>query len=553
MKKDELEGLLQKLIAEWESELVEFKQSLGNKEVDKIGRYFSALSNEANLRGFSKAWLVFGVNDKTRKVVGTDFRVKKEKLQSLKLQIKVDTEPSVTFREIHELETSEGRVLLFEIPSAPQGLPIAWKGHRHARAGESLVALGDDKTDEIRSQTKSIDWSVQTVEEAKVSDLSKYALELAREYYVQKQKRLPENVIREWSTETFLERIRLSIDGKLTRAAILLLGKPESSHLLSPHPAQITWKLQDGQRAYEHFGLPFLLTTTEVYQKIRNFEISILPEGSLLAIRQVKYEQKMILEALHNCVAHQDYIEESRILVVEYADKILFESCGSFYDGSPEDYVPNDKTPRRYRNLCLTEAMTELNMIDKMGYGIFSMNQAQAKRYLPLPDYDLIEEDFVRLTIYGAMIDPLYSRLLISQPTLSLNEIWALDRIQKKKPLADDLISLLRKKKLIEGRKPNLYISSWVVRSTGSKTEYISSRAEAEIFYMKLILDYIKESEQASRTEINELLWDNLPDGLDDKQKVAKVANLLTKLRKKRVIKNIGSRKRPKWVLHFDE
>ena len=80
MKKDELEGLLQKLIAEWESELVEFKQSLGNKEVDKIGRYFSALSNEANLRGFSKAWLVFGVNDKTRKVVGTDFRVKKEKL-----------------------------------------------------------------------------------------------------------------------------------------------------------------------------------------------------------------------------------------------------------------------------------------------------------------------------------------------------------------------------------------------------------------------------------------------------------------------------------------
>ena len=171
MDQPALNTLLADLIATWENEVVEFKQADNDYSTNDIGKYFSALSNEANLRGQERAWLVFGVNNKTRSVVGTNYREQPERLHSLKQQVAQSTEPSVTFRDIHVLHHPDGRVLMFEIPAAPRGIPIAWKGHYHARAGESLGALGLDKHDEIRDQTLAQDWSAQRVPAATLADL----------------------------------------------------------------------------------------------------------------------------------------------------------------------------------------------------------------------------------------------------------------------------------------------------------------------------------------------------------------------------------------------
>ena len=165
-EKYDLELLLHRLIIEWESEVVEFKEAGQDYSTDKIGEYFSALANEANLRGCEKAWLIFGINNKTKSVIGSAYRLESERLQNTKMQIAQNTQPSVTFRNISELATAAGRVILFEVPAAPRGLPIAWKGHYYARAGESLTHLGLDKLDEIRQQTQMPDWSAQTVTEA---------------------------------------------------------------------------------------------------------------------------------------------------------------------------------------------------------------------------------------------------------------------------------------------------------------------------------------------------------------------------------------------------
>lgn len=126
-----LQALLESLVERWEGEVVEFKRAGNDYSSDKIGRYFSALANEANLRNQDRAWLVFGVDNRTRWVAdgGTDYRPQPERLHNLKMEVSDSTEPSVTLREIHELKLDEGRVLLFEIPAAPLGLPIAWKGH----------------------------------------------------------------------------------------------------------------------------------------------------------------------------------------------------------------------------------------------------------------------------------------------------------------------------------------------------------------------------------------------------------------------------------------
>lgn len=311
----------------------------------------------------------------------------------------------------------------------------------------------------------------------------------------------------------------------------------------------MTWKLEGAERAYEHFGPPFLLTTSSLYQKIRNIQLRILPDDVLLAIEVSKYDQKVVLEALHNCIAHQDYTRNGRILVVEMLDRLIFENEGSFYEGQPNDYIAGNKTPRKYRNPFLVQAMTELNMIDTMGYGIYEMHLGRARRYFPLPDYDLSDNSSVKMTIYGSVVDPAYSRLLIQKTDLSWEDILLLDRVQKKLSLSDDAIKHLKRKGLIEGRKPHIHVSAKVAKATASKAEYIKMRAQDDEHYIKLVTDFIKKFGKATREDIDKLLSGKLSDALDDSQKVKKIGNLLTKMRRSEIIANKGSRTAPEWII----
>lgn len=144
-------------------------------------------------------------------------------------------------------------------------LPVSWNGHYYARSGSRLPALGIDKLDQIRGQTRSGDWTAEGVHDASYEDLNEAALLHARESFATKvANRTSRDTVMGWPLETFLDRARLIRDGKLTRAAILLVGEPESAHLLAPHPAQLTWRLEGEECAYEHFGPLFLLTTSDL-------------------------------------------------------------------------------------------------------------------------------------------------------------------------------------------------------------------------------------------------------------------------------------------------
>lgn len=544
-----LTTLLDELIATWENEVVEFKQAGNDYKTDSIGEYFSALANEANLRGVESGWLVFGVDNKTRRVVGNNYRPEPERLQSLKMQMAENAEPRVTFRNIHELHHAGGRVLLLEVPAAPRGIPIAWKGHYFARAGESLTSLGLDKQDEIRRQTLAQDWSAQLVPGASLDDLDEAALRKARESFANKYaNRVTLDEVMAWPVATFLDRARLTHAGQITRATLLLLGRAESAHRLSPHPAQLTWSLQGEERAYEHFGIPFLLNTSKLYQRIRNIQLRILPQDELMPVEVPKYDQKIVLEALHNCIAHQDYARNGRVVVVEKLDRLVFENEGGFFEGQPTDYLEGTKVPRRYRNPFLAQAMAELNMIDTMGYGIRDMYRGQARRYFPLPDYDLSEVGAVKVTIYGGVVDLAYSRLLIQKTDLPLADVLALDRVQKKLSIPDAAVARLKRSGLIEGRKPNFHVSAAVAKATANKADYIRTRAQDDAFYLKLLMDYLEKYQEAPRAEIDKLLFGKLSEALNEEQKANKINNLLTKWRRAGLIVNLGSDKGSRWV-----
>lgn len=550
MNEEELQATLDDLISQWEGETVEFKEADNDFDTDRIGRYFSALSNEANLNQSGSAWLIFGVRNRDREIVGSHYREEPDRLQSLKQQMAESSEPSLTFRRIHTLETEKGRVVLLEIPPAPLGIPIAWKGHYYARNGESLGPLGLAKLDEIREQTQRTDWSAQVIDGADLSDLDPKALRKARESYALKYaNRFREGEVHGWTEEAFLDRAKLTIRGTITRAAVLLLGKEESAHLLSPHPAQLTWKLEGHERAYQHFGPPFLLNTSSLYQKIRNIQLRILPDDELLAVEVAKYDQKIVLEALHNSIAHQDYSLSSRVIVTELPDSLIFENRGGFFEGKPQDYLTGARTPHRYRNPFLTQAMAELNMIDTMGYGIHEMHIGQARRYFPLPDYDLSDPEAVKLTIYGKVVDPAYSRLLIENSDLSLDDIFALDRVQKKLPIPDEAIKRLRKRNLIEGRKPNFHVSAKVAGVAKQRADYIKTKGLDDDYYKRLILEYLEKFDVASRADIDQLLDEKLGDILSPEQKKTKISGLLTALRRAKRIENKGPKKTPEWRL----
>ena len=549
---DQLHAILTSLIGGWEGECVEFKEGGEGLSTSDIGKYFSALSNEANLRARSSAWLVFGVKNSTRRIVGTTYRPDTERLHGLKQQIANGCEPSTTFREIHELLTDDGRVILFEIPPAPRGIPIGWQTHHYARNGECLAGLSLVKLDEIRSQSVSEDWSAIICREATLDDLLPEAVARAREIYAGKySERIPAETIRSWSDATFLEKAKLILGGGLTRACLLLLGRPESTGHLLPSVAEISWKLEGPELAYEHFHPPFLLATTALYQRMRNLRLTLLPPGQMIPLELSKYDQRIVLEALHNCVAHQDYTKHERILVIERPTELIFQNVGSFFDGTPDDYIRTDRIPTHYRNRFLAEAMVHLRMIDTMGFGIREvMWKGQARRYFPLPDFDLTVPGHVILRIQGRFIDENYRRALLVHADMAWPEVLALDTIQKGSLPDDESLLSLRKQGLVEGRKPNFHVTAEIAAATDSEAEYIRHRAFDDRYFCDLIVDYLKTFGSGKRPKFNRLLESKVSDLLTPAQKRGKIDRLLKRLQADGKIRLNGYGKGGMWTLN---
>lgn len=169
MNDQKLKQILSSLCAEnRENEIVEFKEAKTNYDFSKLGQYFSALSNEANLKAKEYSWLIFGVKDELKQIVGSQFRINRSHLDSLKSEAANKTTNRITFIEIYELILPEGRVIMFQIPAAPAGMPIAWDGHFYGRDGESLSPLNLEEIERIRKQVTHFDWSAAIVEGANI-------------------------------------------------------------------------------------------------------------------------------------------------------------------------------------------------------------------------------------------------------------------------------------------------------------------------------------------------------------------------------------------------
>ena len=526
---EDIRNKFEELRSASENETVEFKEAKENFDFNTLGKYFSALSNEANLQGVRCGWLVFGVHDKTRGVVGTSYRNDPKKLQSLKHEIAQKTTGNLTFSNVFELEVEGKRILLFEIPTAPQGVPIAFDGHFYGRDGESLVALNLQEIETIRSQ-RSFDWSAQVAEGATIDDLDSEALNKARFEFKKKNPDIADE-INQWNDPTFLNKARLTVNGKITNAALILLGTPESAVRLMPAIAQMTWILKDEDGIevdYKHFYPPFLMSVDKLLSQIRNITFRYLPNNTLFPDEVMKYDNYVIREALHNCIAHQDYSLRERINVVETPDSLLFSNGGAFIPQTIENVIEKDAPQRYYRNTFLCTAMVNLNMIDTIGSGIKRMFVCQRKRLFPLPDYTITEKE-VSVTIYGKVINEKYVKLLKEDENLTLAHIIALDKVQKQQPIDEKMAKLLKSKKLIDGRKGNYFLSETASAQVGEMVEFVQNKAFNKKYYIDLTYELIKKqnAKGTTRSEIDSLIIPKLSKVLKDDQKRNFVRNML--------------------------
>lgn len=552
----ELCTILQNLISSWESEVVEFKEAGKDYDKNKIGQYFSAISNESNLKGLQHGWLVFGVRNKDKKIVGSDYRNNKG-LDNLKQEISIGTTGGISFIEIYEafpvVEGEEKRVIMFQIPAAITATPTGWYDHFYGRNGESLGALSVEELDRIRGQEKK-DWSKQIIPDAHIEHLDKNAINLARENYKKKMnKPYISKEVDEMTDEQFLTKLKLIINGKITNAAMLLLGNEDYDYLFKTVP-EASWRLYDSKNDvsdYEIFKIPFITLSERLFEKIRNRTYRYMPNQMTLFPTETKqYDMWLLRELLNNCIAHSEYTFGGRIYLNEFEDKIILTNPGSFLPGKIEPILNPGYNPPFYRNQLLAETMVKLNMIDSQSTGIRRVFRIQKEKYFPLPDYDLSDGQQVKVCVYGKILDENYSQILFKNQDFDLETVFLIDCVQKGIRIDKDAVKYLRKLKVIEGKMPNIYLSASVSESIGEKDQYVKNRAFDDQYYKDLIVKYLEKYGSAKKKDIRALLWDKLPEIMDDQQKEDKIRNLLSAMRRKEIITtNSKNQQKSSWIL----
>lgn len=530
------------LITRPESEVIEFKKAENNFDFDNLGKYFSALSNEANLRGLDFAWLIFGYDEKRHEIVATSYKNGEGALNNLKHDFSQHTTDGQTFREIIPIEVDGKRILMFKIPASPRNIVMKWKGIAYGRDGESLKPLNQSKQDEIRRQTPAPDWSAEIVPDATIDDLDEVAIAKARKMFKKVHGRIPAEEVNRWSTEEFLSKCELMVNGKLTRAAIILLGKMFSDSKLRPAVAEVTWTLRDEKQDvvdYEHFSVPFILTVDEILAKIHNLTLREMPGGTLFPDTMKQYDDYTIREALHNCIAHQDYTLRQRINFVENPGFLYYANGGSFIPGTLENALATNGPQRFFRNACLCKAMVHFNMIDTVSRGIKKMFTEQMERRFPMPDYEIDnEKKEVAVRIYGNAINERYTKLLKDNDTLTLHDCISLDAIQKGHRIDDEIAQDLLKRDLIEGEAPNYTISLGVAKASRQLPQYTKVRGLERDKIKYMILQYIQNAgaDGAKRDAILEYLQGTLPGRNTREQNSDLIRNILREMGQENII-----------------
>lgn len=517
---------------EWK-EFKNLKNSFCGDEKDDVISYVSAI---ANMEGGD---LVIGVHDKTLEIVGTDtynYDRQKAILRLTERCVNLSTEGL----DIDEFITDDTnrKVWVIHIPKHLPKRPVFAHNKAWQRIEDSLVEITTERMSAILDEPIfcETDWSAQIVADATIDDLDEVAIAKARKMFKKVHNRIPEAEVNAWSVETFLSKCGIIKNGGITRAAIILLGKYEAAFKLRPSVAQVTWTRRDEKQDvvdYEHFTVPFILTVDEILSKIENLTMREMPGGTLFPDTMKQYDDYTIREALHNCIAHQDYTMQQRINFVENPTYLYYSNAGSFIPGTLENALTNEEPQAYFRNECLCRAMVDFNMIDTVSRGIKKMFNEQWRRHFPMPDYEIDAKNRkVSVRIYGNEINKQYTNLLKTNDSLTLWDCISLDAVQKGRTIHEDVAQDLLNRGLIEGEAPNYTISLGIAKATRQLQGYTKQKGLDKEKIKQMILQYLKNAgtDGAKRDSIYEYVKDVMPQVKTHEQQLRLLGDILSAL-----------------------
>lgn len=404
---------------------IEFKRAehnypfAGGKKTDPRDRrhcvlgYVVALANERGGR------LVLGMADAyPHEVVGSDFAENEtgnlEDEIYERLHIRVRTE---------ELYNEKGRrVLVITVPSRPIGKALRFEGVPLMRVGESLREMDDAEYFSIISE-QDPDFSARICEGLTLDDLHDEAIKNMRERIAQKRNR--KDVLTTPINLLLSDLHLLTNDGKLTNAALLLLGKEAMIEKYMPQAnVVVEYRTNRSQVRYssrEEFRLPIFLAIEKIWAYVNQPACNpLLHINDLPAVLDCRaFNEETVREAVINAMIHRSLQISSDIFIRLYPDMMEITNPGGFpYGVNIGNILTVNSSPR---SRLMAEVIEKTGLIERSGQGVDLMCANCVKEGKPLPDYSASDDYQVNLRLYGEIPDDAF--YLFTHDILRDNEL----------------------------------------------------------------------------------------------------------------------------------
>lgn len=485
---DEFVALLQSP----EGRRVEFKTAAKGYHFEELIDYCVALANEGG------GILVLGVTDKRpRQVVGTRAfsepgRTEAGLFEQLRQRILIE-----------EFHHGEQRVLLVHVPSRLPGTAWQHKGSFWMRAGDALVPMSDEQLRRIHEETGP-DFTAEFCPSARLADLDPAAIDLLQRLW---QRKSAEQESTTRSVEQFLTDAELIVGGKVTYAALILLGTREA---LGRHLAQaeIVFEYRSSEASgpaadRREFRRGFLPVLDEIWQLInlRN-DLQHFQQGMFLWDVPT-FNERAVREAVLNAVSHRDYRHGSSIFIRQYPRRIEIVSPGGLPPGITPDNILWQQNPRNRR---IAEALARCGLVERAGQGFDLIYRECIRQSKPLPELARTDASFVWLTLHGEIQDPEFLRFLEEigrerLSTFSTDDFLVIDAVHRDAPVspsfrtqAERLIELGVLERVGRGRGSRLLLSQRFYRHIGKPGVYTRKRGLDRETNKELLLKHIEDS-----------------------------------------------------------
>ena len=484
--------ILQTWMNDREDEHLEFKEAKKNFHFEELVNYCVALANEGGGR------MILGVTDKLpRKVVDSQAfsnleRTKAGLIDRVRLRI-----------DVEEIQHPDGRVLVFQIPSRPIGMPMQYKGAYWMRGGEDLIPMTPDLLQRIFAESGP-DFSAEICTSAQLDDLDPNAVEALRQLW---QRKSPDQDISTRSVERLLSDAELLVDGQVTYAALILLGtrKALGKYLAQ---AELVFEYRSnevpGPAAERHeFRQGFLTVLDEIWRLInqRN-DLQHFQQGFFIWDVPT-FNERVVREAVLNAVSHRDYRHGGSVFIRQYPRRIEIVSPGGFPPGITPDNILRQQNPRNRR---IAEVLGKCGLVERAGQGFDRIFRECIQQSKPLPDFSYTDAYSVWLTLHGEIQDPEFLRFLeeIGQEqvaTFGLDDLLVVDLVHREQPVSDDLqsrVDHLLEQGIIErvgrGRGVRLMLSRSFYRYIGKAGTYTRKRGLDRETNKALLLKHIRDN-----------------------------------------------------------